>query len=366
MATPTLGKLAELLDYDSVADPAAIVMSGNARFTVLTPQLFRCEYAEGSEFENRPTLAVVNRKTPVPHFAHTVSSDGKTLSITTDALNLTYTIGAKFAAASLSIKPSRANRQGAFQGWSYGESTASTGNLFGTIFGLDMQGALSLNCTDYAQCEPARWEERRCPCMDGSFDYWTPCPCPEKQLCPTNTVQNVPDKGIHNNSVQCAYGLVSRGGWSVHDDVSHNQQVLDEANDFWGGPNTDVVDIYVLAHGHDFKGALKDWTLVGGKVPVPPRYSLGTMWSRWYDLSAQDTFDVVDQYVNHQLPLDVFVWDMGWHLKHGGSGLGSGCGWSFDPQLFPNATQFLGELKQRGLHMGMNVHDVSCTACITM
>jgi alpha-glucosidase (family GH31 glycosyl hydrolase) len=48
---------------------------------------------------------------------------------------------------------------------------------------------------------------------------------------------------------------------------------------------------------------------------------------------------------------------MGWHFKHGGSGLGSGCGWSFDPQLFPNATQFLGKLKQRGLHMGMNVHD---------
>ena len=66
---------------------------------------------------------------------------------------------------------------------------------------------------------------------------------------------------------------------------------------------------------------------------------------------------MVEQYVNHQLPLDVFIWDMGWHLKHGGSGLGSGCGWSFDPQLFPNATQFLGELKEKGLHMGMNVHD---------
>jgi alpha-glucosidase (family GH31 glycosyl hydrolase) len=290
---PTHAKLAELLDYDSIANPAAIVVSGNARFTVLSPQLFRCEYAEDHKFEDRPTLAVVNRKTPVPQYNQSVSSDGKTLTISTAALTLLYSISFEFTTSSLSIKPS--NNRGAFKGWNYGDSTASTGNLFGTLFGLDMQGALSLNCTDYAKCEPPSWEERRCPCMDGTFDYNTPCPCPEKQLCPTNTITNVPDKGIHNNSVQCAYGLVSRGGWSVHDDVSHNQQVFDEANDFWGGPNSDAVDIYVLAHGHDYKGALRDWTMVGGKVPVPPRYSLGTMWSRWYDLSAQDTIDIVDQ-----------------------------------------------------------------------
>ena len=356
-----VAKLAELLDYDAVADASAVVTSGSARFTVLSERLFRCEYARSGKFEDRPTLAVVNRKTSVPAFTHAVSSDGKTLTISTSAVVLTYTVGAAFAPTTLSIAPSStaalSGAEGAFAGWHFGDSMPATGNLFGTIFGLDMQGALSLNCTDYSACEPARWEERRCPCMDEHFDYNTPCPCPEKQLCPTNTIENVPDIGIHNNSVQCTYGLVSRGGWSVHDDVAHNQQAFDEVNDFWGGPNTDSVDYYVLTHGHDYKGALKDWTRVGGKVPVPPRYSLGTMWSRWYDLSAQDTLDVVEEYVDHALPLDVFIWDMGWHLKHGGAGLGSGCGWSFDPQLFPNATQFLGDLKARGLHMGMNVHD---------
>ena len=33
----------ELLDYNPVADPKAVVQVGNARFTVLTPQVLRIE-----------------------------------------------------------------------------------------------------------------------------------------------------------------------------------------------------------------------------------------------------------------------------------------------------------------------------------
>ena len=36
-----VGARPELIDYDPVADPAAVVVSGNARFTVLTDRLIR-------------------------------------------------------------------------------------------------------------------------------------------------------------------------------------------------------------------------------------------------------------------------------------------------------------------------------------
>jgi hypothetical protein len=41
----------ELLDYNPVANPKAIVVSGNARFTVLTSRLIRMEYSNRAVFE---------------------------------------------------------------------------------------------------------------------------------------------------------------------------------------------------------------------------------------------------------------------------------------------------------------------------
>ena len=51
------------------ADARAVVVAGNARFTVLTPQLIRMEWSEDGVFEDRATLTFVNRKTDVPNFS---------------------------------------------------------------------------------------------------------------------------------------------------------------------------------------------------------------------------------------------------------------------------------------------------------
>lgn len=76
---------------DPVADPAAIVQSGNMRFTVLTPQMIRIQYSSKKIFEDRATFAIVNRKLPVPAF--TTNEDGGYLYIKTEALTLKYRIG---------------------------------------------------------------------------------------------------------------------------------------------------------------------------------------------------------------------------------------------------------------------------------
>ena len=68
------------------ADPRAVVEAGNARFTVLTPQLIRMEWSEDGRFEDRATLTFVNRETPVPDFK--VRDTKSRLTITTPALTL--------------------------------------------------------------------------------------------------------------------------------------------------------------------------------------------------------------------------------------------------------------------------------------
>ena len=47
------GPMNELLPYDPVANASAIVVSGNARFTVLTARLIRMEWSANGAFEDR-------------------------------------------------------------------------------------------------------------------------------------------------------------------------------------------------------------------------------------------------------------------------------------------------------------------------
>ena len=50
-----------------------MVVSGNARFTVLTSQLIRMEYSDTGVFEDCATLAFVNRNTTVPPFTQSIA-----------------------------------------------------------------------------------------------------------------------------------------------------------------------------------------------------------------------------------------------------------------------------------------------------
>lgn len=74
--------------FHGAADPRAIVVSGQARFTVLTPQLIRMEWAEDSHFEDHASLVFINRLMPVPPFQKT-EQDGW-LALKTQKLTLEY------------------------------------------------------------------------------------------------------------------------------------------------------------------------------------------------------------------------------------------------------------------------------------
>ena len=96
----------QLLPYDNMPDPAAVVVAadGMARFTVLTDHLIRMEYARTKgQFEDRASLAVLNRRLRVPKFTHTVS--GGVLKITTAAVELAYIVGKGFTPETLSVQP---------------------------------------------------------------------------------------------------------------------------------------------------------------------------------------------------------------------------------------------------------------------
>ena len=101
---------------DPKANEKAVVVAGNARFTVLTSQLIRMEWAEDGKFEDNATLTFVNRNLPVPEF--TVEQNDAELVIKTADVTLTYVKGAKFSAENLKAE---FMLNGEKQTWTYGK-----------------------------------------------------------------------------------------------------------------------------------------------------------------------------------------------------------------------------------------------------
>jgi len=346
---------AELIDYNPVADPAAVVIdsSGKARFTVLTDRLIRMESIFGGQgpFEDRATLMAMNRKLPVPSFTH--SESGGVLTIATSKVSISYTVGSPFTPSSLSAKSLDSNS--AFSTWAYGQ--AFPGNLLGTIRGQDGQSATPLNCTvnagvndngEFNHCEwgivsrdgwvtyndslnvaldANDWWSANSSSSSGcgmrfpGYDAVNPSNSP---TYPEGTTSPTVDAccALCSADSSCAGGFVydpqngvSPNCWPLSSlsgkklaNTSDTYRILSEKPN--PSSTTDVIDIYGFFHGHDYMGALADFTQVSGKTIMVPRYTTGIWNSRWYDYSSQDNVKLVDDYASRRIPLDVFVIDM--------------------------------------------------------
>ena len=309
--------------YDPMADPAAIVKIGNARFTVLTPELIRMEWAADGKFEDHASIVFLNRKLPVPDFEKKITQDGATSGVTirTSALSLSYRAstenGGKFSPDNLSLT---LRLNGKTVVWRPG--TPDTGNLLGTVDTLD---------------------------------------------------------GVRGSNTKLEPGLISRDGWVVVDD---SVRPLFDSTDFsfaegekspWPWvrqrPLGDRQDWYFFGYGHDYKRALHDFTRVAGKIPLPPRFAFGTWWSRYWSYTDQELEQILRGFRAHTIPLDVLVIDMDWHPTLGahwwdgkvdlsGHSLGW-TGYTWNKLLFPDPAAFLADVHKEGLKVTLNMHPAS-------
>ncbi len=267
---------------DPVADAAATVVVGHARFTVLTTRLVRLEWAPTGHFEDRASYAFPVRRATPPPFT-TTTADAVT-TVDTGALVLRYTDdGRPFHAGNLTIR---------------------------------LTGAVSAE--------------------------WTP-----GLADPTNlrgARRTVDDR--HGDAV-LEPGLVSRAGWAVFEDTA---AVFDA--DGWpvARAEPDALDWYFFGYGHDFAMAVGDYTRFGGRVPLVPRWALGAWWSRYHAYDEAELKALVDGFAEHDLPLDVVVIDMDWHLPDGWTG------YTWNRALFPDPRAMLAWLHARGLRVTLNLH----------
>jgi hypothetical protein len=164
-------------------------------------------------------------------------------------------------------------------------------------------------------------------------------------------------------------GLISRDGWVVVDDSE--RPLFDNSDWPWvmQRPVGKRQDLYLFAYGHDYKQALYDYTQVAGKIPLPPRFTFGMWWSRYWAYTDTEFMELVRGFQEHDVPLDVLVIDMDWHptfgvkwwenkLDQSGHTLGW-TGYTWNPIYFPDPEKFLAWVHGQGLKTTLNMHPAS-------
>lgn len=117
-----------LIKVDAAPNPQSVVMSGQARFTILTPRLIRMEWSTVGAFEERASQAFWFRNQPRPEFS--VRESENLLIIETGALKLFYVPGSPFASDTLWIDVKATGIT-----WRFGD--VDSANLGGTARTLD-------------------------------------------------------------------------------------------------------------------------------------------------------------------------------------------------------------------------------------
>ena len=292
-----------------VANPSAVVVCDNARFTVLTDCLVRMEWAGDGVFEDRASFAVVNRDLPVPKF--TATRKNGTLTIKTSKLTLTYK-GGRFAPDNLSVR---------FGMGTWAPGMEPSGNLKGTTRTLD-------GCLGFEKL--------------------------------SNLERDLED------------GILSRDGWALVDESArHLYQKVDSPWEDWVAerPAGDRIDWYLFAYGHDYTAALGDFVKVAGRIPLPPKYTLGYWWSRYWIFTDEELLNLGREMRARRIPMDVMIVDMDWHYTYGAmqkrlgdDAFGQGRGWtgySWNRELFPDPEGFLYDLHRLGFRTALNLHPAS-------
>lgn len=290
---------------DAHTQPNVAYKDSQVRFTVISDGAIRLEYAPDGKFIDEKSHVAVVRE--YPSVDYRINKKGSWIEISTAKMKLRYKKNSgKFTAENLSITSAK----GVYP-FSWKPGMEQKGNLKGTYRTLDG--------------------------MDGDLQ-----------------TRDVSDSR-RGDTLKLENGLLATDGWTLIDD---SESLLFDNDSDWEWvkerPANGGQDWYFMAYGHDYKAALKDFTLFAGKVPLPPRYAFGYWWSRYWLYSDKEFRSLIDNFHTYRIPLDVLVVDMDWHYTEPGKG--GWTGWTWNRDLFPNPQKFLAYLKENDLKVTLNLH----------
>ena len=273
------------------------IVIGKSRFTIITENLVRMEHALDGRFLDNPTLFAINRQ-PGDVKVTVEQKEGNKYTITTPLMRIEYyDDGFPFGQTNLSVYYKNATDQKEKR-WYI--ASRQRNNLEGAIVTLDEMS------------RPGSRQE----------------------------------------------GLLSRDGWYLINDT--NKEIV---KDGWIAPRDKehVQDLYLFVYGSDYKAALKSLRTVSGPAPMPRKYVHGSWYCRWWNYTDEDYRQIVAEYRKHDFPLDIMVFDMGWHTQDATVGTGHAgtrgwTGYTWNRKLIPDPAKLISDFKKDNIHVVLNEH----------
>jgi len=155
-------------------------------------------------------------------------------------------------------------------------------------------------------------------------------------------------------------GVLSRDGWYLLNDSRSDLFVGDWIQ---ARPKSAANDWYLFGYGTDYHAALRSLFTVSGPPPLPRKYVLGVWYSRYWPYKADEFKQIVQEYQQHDFPLDMLVMDMDWHgIDTKSLGVKRGymnevwTGYTWNKDLIPDPVELLQWMHGQGLHVTLNDH----------
>ena len=274
------------------------IVLGNKRVTLITPTLFRLEYAEEGRFLDAPTLFAHDRSTLLQDYEIRELDGGKRYEIKTSALRMVFDndnlpFGQKnfLVHYRLNGEERTANARSLH---------AADANLGGSVTTLD--------------------------------DVSRPIPLQE--------------------------GLLSRDGYYYIIDTG--TEVLEDGW-FRRRDPRHVQDMYCFVYGNDYRAALKDLGTIGGHVPMTRKYVHGIWYCRWWPYTSEEVYRLIAEYGEHDFPIDIMVLDMDWHTLDASGGTGHAytkgwTGYTWNRELIPDPARLISDLDEDNIYVCLNEH----------
>ncbi|MUK89005.1 DUF4968 domain-containing protein [Ornithinibacillus sp. L9] len=102
------------------------------------------------------------------------------------------------------------------------------------------------------------------------------------------------------------------------------------------------LDYYIMA-GPEPKAVLQQYTHLTGRIPLPPKWSLGYHQSRYSYETEQEVRDLAKNFVEKDIPVDVIHLDI--HYMNGYRVF------TFDNERFPNPEKLIADLREMGIRV---------------
>ena len=332
-------------------DDDSIIIGSSARFSCLSSGLVRMEYSPIGKFENRRSLRANNRPEPIS-FSRILEEKNKVF-LFTPLIRIEYTNdGSPFHKDNICIY----SMDGDEMIWRYGQIDSD--NLGSVHLGMDCIQRRMIpegvhNATSEYHENSTGYHLWSYVFGEGSVDsdaHYSGKMLSLEQLLAKKDLNKMPEslQKIIIERQKYPPGLLSRNGYFLYND-SQMAMLNPISNWIENRNNQNHMDLYFFFYGNDFQLALKNYKLLFGPTPLLPRYSLGLWYSRYPTFDEKGLKILIDDFDEHDLPLDVLVLDLEWHQR-------GWYGYDWDLEHINNPDEFLSYLKECKIHTTFNVH----------